>query len=112
MPGAGGGGPLVHIVTSLFMVPLVWMFWVCLYPVTAVARVAAGIIVMRLLNPLLPSANDADVAKLAGVIAGFAAAVIVSRLEYRLAQRFPYRAARHVVRLSYSERSLFLGFRP
>src|SRR5450432_3578778 len=36
-PGGGGANPFLSFTVSILMVPLVWMFWICLYPLTATA---------------------------------------------------------------------------
>ena len=99
--GSVGGGvnPLLSFVASLLMVPLVWMFWVCLYPITAIAAIATGFMAWSMVGRVLAASDEASVAQLGGVIAGFAAAVIVSRVEYKLAQNAGLRWARHGVRL-------------
>ncbi len=99
--GYAGGAthPLVSFVMSLLMVPLVWMFWICLYPLTAAAAIAAGFMGWSMLSRVLTASDEASVAQLGGVIAGFAAAVIVSRVEYKLAQNAGLRWGRHAVRL-------------
>jgi hypothetical protein len=96
---SGGPHPILSITVSLLMIPLVWMFWICLYPLTAAAALFTGLITTAMLSRVLTAADEASVAQLGGVIAGFAAAVIVSRLEYKLTQNPPLRLARHVVRL-------------
>lgn len=101
-PAAGNAGtstnPFLSFTMSLLMAPLVWMFWICLYPMTA-AAVFTGLLTGSLLSRVLTASDAASVAQLGGVVAGFAAAVIVSRLEYKLAQNSPLRTARHIVRL-------------
>jgi hypothetical protein len=99
--GSAGGGssPVVSFVASLLMVPLVWMFWVCLYPMTAIAAIATGLMAWSMLSRVLTASDEASVAQLGGVIAGFAAAVIVCRVENKLAQNAGLRWARHAVRL-------------
>ena|SRR3984957_8535084 len=101
MVGSAGGRPhpLLSITISLLMIPLVWMFWICLYPLTAAAAVFSGFAAYSMLSRVLTAADEVSVAQLGGVIAGFAAAVIVSRLEYKLTQNQSLRFARHVVRL-------------
>ena len=84
---------------SLIMVPLAWMFWICLYPLTAIAAIATGFMAWSMLSRVLTASDEASVAQLGGVIAGFAAAVIVSRIEYKLSQNPGLKWARHVVRL-------------
>jgi hypothetical protein len=81
------------------MVPLVWMFWVCLYPLTAAAAIFAGFTAWRMLSRVLTASDEASVAQLGGVIAGLAVAAIVSRIEYKLTQNAGLKWARHVVRL-------------
>jgi hypothetical protein len=96
---AGGGpNPLLSLIASLVMVPLVWMFWICLYPMTAAASALTGFLTGSLLSRVTAS-DVASVAPLGGVIAGYATAIIVSRVEYKLAQNIALRWARHVVRL-------------
>jgi hypothetical protein len=98
-PGAtGSGGPFLSFTLSLLMLPFVWMFWICLYPLTALAGAVVGVITSSISARGLQPA-DGDVAAVSGVIAGFAAIVIVSRIEYKLAQNPMYRNSRHVVRL-------------
>jgi hypothetical protein len=96
---SGRPHPLLSITVSLLMIPLVWMFWICLYPLTAAAALCTGLVTTSMLSRVLTAADEASVAQLGGVIAGFAAAVIVSRLEYKLTQNPSLRLARHVVRL-------------
>ena len=95
----GGGGPFASIAASLVMAPLVWMFWICLYPLTAAAGVFTGVLTWSLLSRVLTASDEASVAQLGGVIAGYATAIIVSRVEYKLAQNIGLRMARHAVRL-------------
>ncbi len=96
----GSGGPHVSILLSLVMLPLVWMFWICLYPLTALAGLLVGFLSAPVAFRLLSlHADEANVAAGVGIIFGFIAIVIVSRIEYRLAQNFGYRALRHGVRL-------------
>lgn len=96
----GGGNPLLSIVLSLVMLPFVWMFWICLYPLTAAAGMIAGFATVPLAFRMMSLQGDvADVAALAGVIVGFAVFAVMSRLEYRLAKNTGYRVTRHVVRL-------------
>jgi hypothetical protein len=98
--GTGGGAsPFLSITASLLLIPLAWMFWVCLYPLTAAASVFTGFVTWSLLSRVLTASDEVSVAQLGGVIAGFAAAVIVSRVEYKLAQNAGLRWGRHVVRL-------------
>jgi hypothetical protein len=97
--GGGGGGPFLSIAASLVMAPLVWMFWICLYPMTAVAGVFAGVLSWSLLSRVLTARDVASVAPLGGVIAGYAAVIIVSRIEFKLTQNIALRQARHAVRL-------------
>lgn len=96
---SGRPHPLLSVTVSLLMIPLVWMFWICLYPLTAAAALFAGFLTTSMLSRVLTAADEVSVAQLGGVVAGFAAAVIVSRLEYKLTQDKFLRLARHVVRL-------------
>jgi hypothetical protein len=93
----GSGGPFLSLALCLMMVPLVWMFWVCLYPLTAAAGFAAGWIVSTLSAPAFP--EDVEGGLGLGIIAGYAVIVFVSRVEYRLAENSVYRNSRHVLRL-------------
>ena len=95
----GGANPLASIAVSLIMAPLVWMFWVCLYPLTAAVSIVTGFVTGTMLQRVLTARDEASVAQLGGVIAGFVAAIIMSRIEYKLAQNFALRWARHAVRL-------------
>lgn len=95
----GSGGPFLSIAASLLMAPLVWMFWICLYPLTAAAAIFTGIMAETLLSRALTASDEASVAQFGGVIAGFAVAVIASRVEYKLAQNMGLRLGRHMVRL-------------
>jgi hypothetical protein len=95
----GGANPLASIAASLIMVPLVWMFWVCLYPLTAAVSVGTGFAAGTMLGRVLTARDEASVAQLGGVIAGFVAAIFMSRIEYKLAQNSGFRWARHAVRL-------------
>src|SRR5947209_5561245 len=38
----GSGGPFLSFTTSLLMLPFVWMFWICLYPLTAIVGGVVG----------------------------------------------------------------------
>ena len=93
----GSGGPFLSFAMSLLMAPLVWMFWICLYPLTAAAGFVGGAIVSRLTAPFFP--GDANGGMGIGVVAGYAVIVIVSRVEYKLAEHARYRSFRHVLRL-------------
>ena len=97
--GSGGsGGFLVMILFSLFLVVLLWIPMVCLYPLTALAGGLAGFGTASLAARVLPP-DGGDVADLLGVVAGAIVAWKVYRLEYRMAERLPFRLVRHVVRL-------------
>jgi hypothetical protein len=101
-PGAptGSGGPHVSIIASLVMLPFVWMFWICLYPLTAAVGVITTVLTSGLAMRYLSLQRDeASVALGFGIIAGFIAVAIFSRIEYRMAQNIGYRVARHAVRL-------------
>ena len=96
----GGANPLLSIVLSLIMLPFVWMFWICLYPLTAAAGMVAGFATVPLaMRTMSLKGDERDVAAMAGVIVGFAVFVVMSRVEYRMARNTGYRVARHVVRL-------------
>jgi hypothetical protein len=97
--GSGVFGPLTHIVLSLMMVPFVWLFWVCLYPLTAIAGVGAALLTTPLfIRLMLP--DDRQAALGFGMIAGFVVFVLVSRVECRLARNRVFRGGRHVLRLA------------
>jgi hypothetical protein len=98
-PGGGGANPFLSFTVSILMVPLVWMFWICLYPLTATAAVFTGMLTGTLLSRVLTAADEVSVAQLGGVAAGFVVAIIVSRVEYKLAQVKVFRWTRHVLRL-------------
>jgi hypothetical protein len=93
----GSGGPFLSLAMSLLMAPLVWMFWVCLYPLTAAVGIVGGWIAATLSAPWFP--GDANGGLGIGVIAGYALIIVMSRVEYKLAQNSVYRDARHVLRL-------------
>ena len=96
-PG-GGSGFFAAVIVSLVMVVLVFIPMVCLYPLTALASILAGVGTYLLAVRVLP-ADGGDVAALLGVVVGAIALWKVYRLEYRLAQQPPIRLTRHVVRL-------------
>ena len=83
----GGANPFLSIAASLILAPLVWMFWICLYPLTAGTALIVGFLTGSLLSRVLTAADEASVAQLGGVVAGFATAMVVSRVEYKLAQQ-------------------------
>ena len=85
----GSGGPFLSFATSLLMAPFVWMFWICLYPLPALVGFLGGFIVAEYAGGGLGF----------GAIAGYGVIVVMSRVEYKLAQHATYRASRHVVRL-------------
>ena len=99
--GASGGGPspFLSIAISLIMVPLVWMFWICLYPLTAATAIVTAFFTGTMLRRVLTASDELAVAQVGGIVAGFVAAIIVSRIEYKLTQNFAFRWARHAVRL-------------
>jgi hypothetical protein len=101
-PTTGGGGgathPVSQIVFSVLMLPFVWMFWICLYPMTAAVGIVTGLVVSSVGSQFL-ARNDADVATFFGIVAGFAVIVVVSRIEYRMAENAGFRGGRHVLRL-------------
>jgi hypothetical protein len=82
---------------SLMLVLCLWMFWVCLYPLTALAgfaTMAFAIPLVRRVFPPDPVFTFHLLPVLAGYAAGIAALVIVSRIEYRLARYSIYRISR------------------
>jgi hypothetical protein len=68
-----------------------------LYPLTALAGFVGGLIVARWSAPAFP--GDANGGMGIGIVAGYAVIVIMSRVEYKLAQQSIYRTPRHVLRL-------------
>jgi hypothetical protein len=85
----GSGGPFLSLALSLLMVPLVWMFWICLYPLPAAIGLVGGWIAATLTGGGLGL----------GFVVGYAIIVFMSRVEYKLALHPRYRAWRHVLRL-------------
>ena len=80
------------------MIPFVWLFWICLYPLTAATGIFAGLMVTQISARSL-AADEGQVAAGFGVIVGFAVFVVMSRVEYKLAQNEAFRKGRHVLRL-------------
>lgn len=96
----GSGGPFLSIALSLIMMPLVWMFWICLYPLTATVGAIAGIFTVPVAFRVMSlHADEANVAAGMGFIVGYIVVAVVSRIEYRMAKNIGYRVARHIVRL-------------
>lgn len=95
---AGPTHPVSQIAFSLIMVPFVWLFWICLYPMTAAAGIVSGLTVSSVASRFL-ARSDIDVANFFGIVVGFAVIVVVCRIEYRLAQNAGFRTGRHIVRL-------------
>lgn len=96
----GGRNPLLSIAISLIMLPFVWMFWVCLYPLSAAAGLAAGVFTAPLAFRLMQLHSDeANVAAGMGIIAAYIVIAVMSRIEFRMAKNIGYRVTRHVVRL-------------
>ena len=94
----GSGGPFLSLTLSIIMLPFVWMFWVCLYPLTAVAGTVVGVMVAAFsARRLLP--DEGNIAAGFGFISAYIACIIVSRVEYKLAEHAAFRWTRHVVRL-------------
>ena len=102
MTGGGGGGGLgailANIIFSLVMFFCLWEAIACLYPLTALAAIATGLVTRPILLRALP-ADGADVASVVAIAAGIVVAFILSRIEYRLAQNTGFRIGRHIVRL-------------
>jgi hypothetical protein len=97
--GGAGGGFLANVVFSLFMVALLWIPMACLYPLTAAAALIAGFGSFLVLVRALP-ADGHDVAVVAAFGIGVVVALVVDRVEYRLAQHPSFRLPRHIVRLA------------
>lgn len=96
----GSGGPFLSFTLSLIMLPFVWMFWICLYPLTAAAGLAAGVFTAPVAFRLMSLHSDeTSVAAGVGILMGFVVIAVMSRIEYRFAQNIGYRVVRHVVRL-------------
>jgi hypothetical protein len=97
-----GGGVLgtigANIVTSFFMLIMLWMPMVCLYPLTSAAGASAGFLSRPIFAAVLPE-DTRDVSLALAFLVGAVAIGIVNRIEYRLAQSARYRSIRHVVRL-------------
>jgi hypothetical protein len=98
----GGADPfgkiVVNIVFSLVMLALLWIPTVCLYPLTALIGIVAGLITAALTARVLPP-DAGDVAAVLGFVVGAVTIAILIRLEYRLARHFVFRITRHGVRL-------------
>ncbi len=101
--GALGGDPIsnivINFVVSFFMMAMLWEVFVCLYPVTTLAGVLAGVFTIPIFTRMLPP-DGHDVALLMGVVVGAVVIGVLIRIEYRLAQNLPFRLARHGVRLA------------
>lgn len=98
--GGGGFGLLIgNVIFSFFMMAVVWMPTIGLYPVSIGAALFAGFGSASMLARVLPP-DGREVAALGGVIIGWIVAGLMMRLEYRLAEKvLLYRLARHIVRL-------------
>jgi len=96
---AGPPGP--HRILSLLLVGTLWMFWVCLYPLTAAAGLlGVGVSAQALAALMAKGVIPRNALILLGAyVVGVAVVVVMSRIEYRLAQILPFRIIRHVVRL-------------
>jgi hypothetical protein len=96
--GGGLGGVLANIIFSLVLVAVLWIPMACIYPLTALAGIVAGLGTVPLFARVLP-ADGRDVALVLGIVVGAVVVFKVYRLEYGLAQHPRFRLARHVVRL-------------
>ncbi len=94
----GSGGPFLELTLSIIMLPFVWVFWICLYPMTAVAGLVSGFLSVPFFMRFLQR-DETQVAAGFGIFLGFAVVMIVSRIEYRLAENEAFRRVRHVIRL-------------
>ena len=100
--GYGGGTPYhAGFIVSGILLLCVWELWLCLYPLAAVGGIAAAYgAALALLKSIPPQPGDAiySMVFLPAAVAGLAA-VVLSRIEHRLARLLVYRLARHIVRL-------------
>ncbi len=94
----GSGGPLAQIVFSLILFVLLWIPMACLYPLTSVSAIVAGLASYAILLRALPA--DLQPTAFVGAFAvGAAVIFFVYRIEYRLAQQAVFRLGRQVVRM-------------
>lgn len=101
MPSGDGvvGGFLANIIMSAVVVLLVWEAFVCLYPMSVIAAIAAWRVIPPMVNTVAPAELKGDLGYLAGVAAVLVAIGVVIRIEYRLAQNTGFRIVRHAVRM-------------
>jgi hypothetical protein len=99
----GGGGEIsaipANIVTSALLMLLVWEAAACLYPMTVIAAIVAGLFTAPMVNLVAPAELKGDLGYLMGWLAAVVVAGVVIRLEYRLAKNSGFRIARHAVRM-------------
>jgi hypothetical protein len=98
----GGGGALsiiiINFIVAFFIVAILWIPMVCLYPLTGTATIATWLVTKPILTGVLPAEAGDVPAALAYLIAAVVAGVMI-RVESRLAQSMGYRLPRHVVRM-------------
>jgi hypothetical protein len=89
---------VVDFIVTLFTLIYFWPFFVCLYPLTGTAVAAATLIARPLIAHSLQPDEESVLFGLLLILAAVVVAIMI-RVEYRLAQFFAFRLARHVVRL-------------
>src|SRR5512132_1560472 len=92
-PGGFGGTALPNIIFSLLCLAILWIPFVCLYPLTAAAGIGLALGLIPIFSRMVPP-DALDVARLGGILVGAVAVGIMIRLEYRLAQNLGFRLAR------------------
>ena len=95
-PAAGGIG--AQIVLSLILFVLLWIPMACLYPLTSVSAIVAGLASYAILLRALP-VDLQPTAFVGAFVVGAAVIFFVYRIECRLAQVTVFRLGRHVVRM-------------
>lgn len=100
---SGGTDPIsaivINFVMSFFMMAICWEIFVCLYPVTSLAGVLAGMFTIPIFTRMLPP-DGHDVALVMGIAVGAVVIGILIRIEYRLSQHLGFRLVRHGLRLA------------
>lgn len=105
--GVNGGAGIARVggfFVSLVVVGFFWQFFVCLYPLAAIAAgfttlYSAGLLVKFLpADPMMKS--NGFLAAVLGCAAGIVVLYVASRIEQRLAEHSWYRIPRHIVRLA------------
>jgi lipoprotein signal peptidase len=78
-------------------VVILWIPFLCLYPLTALIGIGVGFAAVPIFARTLPPNTDVPAAL--GVLIGAVAFYIMIRIEYRLSQSAGYRISRHAVRM-------------